>query len=224
MKMKKRKPYIKIFSFIVVGLFSCFVFIAAVLYGGVWMIENLNLPQHSRRLPFSYEDYCNVFSINTVDDRSVYRWGFAKPDFRIAGTMRLYAYDKDPDHIYAFSTVFLKMLYRGEEGYPDFTVNPIEKVLLSQWNNGEFAPNTSGRFRVTMDFIDGEVFEWLINSDEINIFADFIKVSENIEMEPINKAEGSSYIRVVYADSPIYEIVGRLIKTQEKRFYFIAYG
>lgn len=218
-----KKTY-KILSLVIAGLFSCFVFIAAVFYGGVWMIENFNLPQRSQSVPFPDEDYCKEFNIGMMDSYNVFRWGFDKPDFRIAGAMRLYGYNKDPDHIYAFSTTFLKMLYRGEEGYPDFTVNPIEKVVLSHWNNGKFATNTSGKYSVTMDFLDGEIFEWLTNSGEIHTFADFVKLSENTEMEPVNNLEGYAYIRVVYANSPIYEIVGRLLKTQEKGYYFVPYS
>lgn len=218
-----KKTY-KILSFVIAGLFSCLFFIAVVFFGGFWMIENFNLPQRSQSVPFPNEDYRSEFDIGTMDSYNVYRWGFDKPDFRIAGTMRLYGYNKDPAHIYGFSTVYIKMLYRGDEGYPDITVNPIEKVVLSHWNNGTFAPNTSGRYSLTMDFLDGEVFEWLINDNEVSEFLEFINLSENIPGEPINNIEGYAYIRVIYADSPIYEIIGRLFKTQKKEYYYIPYG
>lgn len=218
------KRVLKPLLIVIASIFVCFIFIYLLLFFGVWFIENSCLPQHSLSVPHSASEYINKFDVNSMDEYNVYRWGYEKPDFRISGNLRLYGYEKDDSHIYAFSTLYSKMLYRGDNGYPDFTVNPIEKVVLSHWNNGDFQTNSDGMLAFVYDFTDAEVFEWITASEEISKLSDFIKNASDNKMVAIDAVEGHSYIRVIYKDSPIYEIVGRLIKTTKSEYFIVPYG
>lgn len=176
-----------------------------------------NLPLKVKECPYTYSDYSVEFT-NQTDDFGVYRWGYDKPDYRMSGEAYLYGYDKDPDNIYAFDAIQWKLYYKGGKSPKDSSANIADSIVLAHYNCGEV------RHKWVFDIVDGETKTWLTDKTALSSFMDFIQNIDKSALVSVANVEGFAFVRAIYSDAPVYEIVGRLYKCKDNQYYFLPYN
>ena len=176
-----------------------------------------NLPLKIKDSAYSYDDYFYEFD-NQPDKYGIYRWGYVKPSYRLSGEAYLYGYDSDKEEKCAFNATTWKLFFRDDKGYPNTSENVVQSVVFSQKNCGEV------EMKWVYNIIDYETKVWLTDKKEIEKFLRFIKDVNNSALVPISNVEETAFIRIIYDDSPVYEVIGRLYRTKNEQYYFLPYG
>lgn len=177
----------------------------------LWYIDHRSMPKTTAQIPYSCGEYSKEFDSSIISENGVYRWSFAKPDFLIKNSEDLYGYSNDIEHKYVFNFSYGTLYYRGSNAYPNIENDIVEKIVLAQFNQAD------GR----NGYQDGDISEWITDENQIKRFIQLAVFSETTEFSKYDDISGQAYIRAVYKNSPISEIIGILIKTLDNKYFLL---